>query len=99
MNNIISIFNKYLGVEISRARGGEMPSAKYSVFKFLKDNGYCINEIGRMTGGYGSCAVRNGLNRINGWLEYKDKVALKYWNRLKENENEIIELIKQENGF
>jgi len=61
---------------LSRDRTQEVCDARFIYYRLLKDKGYTLNSIGKLTGHRTHTAVKNGLQKIDDVKELNDVYVL-----------------------
>lgn len=89
MNNLL----QKLGSDLKETdRKTENVTARYAVFYKLRMDGAKLAVISRLSG-YHHSTIVHGVTQFQNLLDSKDKLAVEYWDMIKDDEYKVVTMI------
>lgn len=87
--------NKYsdiLGIDLKdTTRKTRNVTARYAVFYKLRMDGVKLAVISRLSG-YHHATIVHGVTQFGNWIKSNDKLAVEYWNRIKDDDYNMTKI-------
>lgn len=78
-------FSNTLGVDLlDKSREVRFTYARYAVYYYLRKKGWGLKKITDCFGYKSHSSICNGIKQMRDKLSYGDKLAVEYWNRIKD---------------
>lgn len=83
----VNKYSEILGIDLTRkTRQHEYTYARYAVYYYLRKKGWGLKKITDYFGYKSHSSICNGIKQMRDKLSYGDKLAVEYWNRIKDDD-------------
>lgn len=90
----VNKYSEILGVDLTRkTRKQEYTYARFAVYYYLREKGWGLKKITDYFGYKSHSSICNGINQMRDKLSYGDKLAVDYYNRIKDDEYKVVTTI------